>query len=138
MIKWRKQKYHTVETIQKSNWKIVETEGKIPFYLQYICYVWYMCFSTNSRHSYVCQPLLIGLFLYSCETDYTPVLLKNNEKELFNSFNFTLRNWQRWIHLFCTGAIWAVKLLWLDKCVLYTVTDQRYSFSGTWFMLSDC
>ena len=45
-------------------------------------------------------PMCANLFSSACfyirgEADYTPVLLKNNEKELFNSFNFTLRNWQR-------------------------------------------
>jgi hypothetical protein len=31
-------------------------------------------------------------------------------------------------NLSCTGSIWAVKLHWLDKFLLYTVTDQNIAF----------
>jgi hypothetical protein len=33
-------------------------------------------------------------------------------------------------YLSCTCSIWAGKLHWLDKCLLYTVTDQNIAFSG--------
>jgi hypothetical protein len=38
-----------------------------------------------------CDPLLADLFLYSCEADFIQGLLKENEKKLARSFNFTLR-----------------------------------------------
>ena len=37
------------------------------------------------------DPLLADLFLYSCEADFIQGLLKENEKKLARSFNFTLR-----------------------------------------------
>jgi hypothetical protein len=38
-----------------------------------------------------CAPLLTDLFLYSHEADLIQGLLKNNEKKLARSFNFTFR-----------------------------------------------
>ena len=38
-----------------------------------------------------CAPLLADLFLYSYEADFIQGLLKNNEKSLARSFNFTFR-----------------------------------------------
>ena len=38
-----------------------------------------------------CVPLLIDLFLYSYEVDFTQRILKKNEKKLNRSFNFTFR-----------------------------------------------
>jgi hypothetical protein len=40
---------------------------------------------------------------------------------------------RRIVGLSCSGPIWAVKLHWLDKGLLYTVTDRNMVFSGTWF-----
>ena len=60
---------------------------------QHNCYVWWTCFSRDSRYSYEynCAPLLADLFLYSYETDFIQGLLKKNEKKLARSFNFTFR-----------------------------------------------
>ena len=38
-----------------------------------------------------CAPVLANLFLYSYEADFVRGLLKNNEKKLARSFNFTFR-----------------------------------------------
>jgi hypothetical protein len=38
-----------------------------------------------------CAPLLADLFLYSYEADFIHGLLKENEKKLARSFNFTFR-----------------------------------------------
>jgi hypothetical protein len=38
-----------------------------------------------------CSPLLAALFLYSYEADFIQGLLKENEKKLSRSFNFTFR-----------------------------------------------
>ena len=38
-----------------------------------------------------CAPLLADLFLYSYEADFIQGLLKENEKKLSRSFNFTFR-----------------------------------------------
>ena len=58
-----------------------------------ICYIWWTCFSTDSRHTYghkLCSSSrrLIPLFVWS--RLYTG-LLKKNEKKLARSFNFTFR-----------------------------------------------
>ena len=38
-----------------------------------------------------CASLLADLFLYSCEADFIQGLLKQNERKLVRSFNFTFR-----------------------------------------------
>jgi hypothetical protein len=57
---------------------------------QHICYLWWTCFSTDSRHTYGYK-LLADLFLYSYEADFIHGLLKKYEKKLTRSFNFTFR-----------------------------------------------
>ena len=63
------------------------------FYLQHICYVWWTCFSTDSRHTngYNCSPLIADLFLYSYEAHFMQGFLKKNEMKIARSFNFTFR-----------------------------------------------
>ena len=56
-----------------------------------LCYVWWTCFSTDSRHIYGYKPLLTDLFIYSHEADFIQGLLNKNEKKLAKSFNFTFR-----------------------------------------------
>ena len=61
---------------------------------QHIYYVWWTCFSTDSRHIPMgtnCAPLLAHLFLYSYEADFIQGLVKKNEKKIARSFNFTFR-----------------------------------------------
>ena len=38
-----------------------------------------------------CAPLLVDLFLYSCEADFIHRLLTKNENKLVRSFNITFR-----------------------------------------------
>ena len=45
----------------------------------------------NRQSAYTCDPLLADLFLYSYEADFIQRLLKNNEKKLSISSNFTFR-----------------------------------------------
>jgi hypothetical protein len=56
------------------------------FYWQHICYVWWIYFSTDSRHSHWYQ-------LCSSSSRRFPLLLqgfsRKNEKQLSQSFNFT-------------------------------------------------
>ena len=61
---------------------------------QHICYLWWTCFSTDSRHSYGCKlwsssRLLVIFFSY--EAVIIQELLQKNEKKLIRSFNFTFR-----------------------------------------------
>jgi len=67
------------------------------FYWQYICWVWWTCISTDSRHSYNCAPFHTDLSLYSYEAVFIQGLLKKNEKKLARAFNFTFCYY--WSHL---------------------------------------
>jgi hypothetical protein len=59
--------------------------------LQHICYVWWMCFSTDSRHTYRYKLWFPDFFIYWLyEADFIQGLLKKNEKKLSRFFNFTL------------------------------------------------
>jgi hypothetical protein len=52
---------------------------------QHIFYLWWTCFSTDSRHIPIgthCTPLLADLFLYSYDEDFIQGLLKKNQKKL--------------------------------------------------------
>ena len=79
---------------QKVLWNWYLQHARV-FDWQHICYVWWTCFATDSRHTYgyklCCAPLLADLFLYSYEAYCIQGLLKKNEKKLARSFNFTFR-----------------------------------------------
>ena len=63
------------------------------FYWQHICYVWWTCFSTDSRNTYgykLCSSSR-RLVSYSYETDFIQGLLKKNEKKIARTFHFTFR-----------------------------------------------
>jgi hypothetical protein len=51
----------------------------------YICYDWWVCFSTGSQVSYgyqQCSPHLADLFIYSFEADLMQGLIKKNKNKL--------------------------------------------------------
>jgi hypothetical protein len=62
MIKWRKHCRNTVETIQKSNKKIVETEGEIPCFIYNI----FVMFGTCVFQQIVGIPMCSNLFSSAC------------------------------------------------------------------------
>ena len=100
---------------QKVIWNWYQQHTRV-FYWKQICYVWWTCFSTESRHTYGYQ-LCSNLFLYSRETDLIQELLTKNETKLTQAFTFTFRNvddvlsqnnytyWFCWSHL----SHWASK-----------------------------
>lgn len=54
----------------------------------------------------------------------TSVLLDNNNNNNNKIFTLLFRN----VILSCADSLWAVKLHWLDKFLLYTVTDKNMAF----------
>jgi len=87
----RKGQVFFVKDHSDSTKKFSETDiVNMLFNRHHICYVWWMCFSTDNRHMCTnCAPLLAD-FLYSYEANFIQGLLKKNEKKLARSFNFTM------------------------------------------------
>ena len=103
--------------------------------------IWIGNSNTNLIKKYIeltdCTPL-INVIIYT----FNDIIVFFSKYEW--CYGFTHHNFYAiiWYYnkaiLSCSGSIWAIKLHWLDKCLLYTFTDQDIVFSViNWFMLNN-
>jgi hypothetical protein len=108
--------------------------------LQHICYVWWMCFSTDSRHTYRYKLWSPDFFIYWLyEADFIQGLLKKNEKKLSRFFNFTLHYINDVLSLNILGMV--TSLIWgrrgRDRMVVYNyLCNQCLSPLMLWVRIS--